>query len=456
MVMGDGVIYLNNNMFQTTLKMDLNTVNTSELKVRAFGNGLINPEERFRRLYISEIPIMITAENELLCIPVDKEVKHIGICGMTGTCKSLFLNALISWHYWHCKRICVNFNDIQRDSFEWSLGAESFLKQLEQINISPCPTPLVYIFPSTKTLEINKGDRRFPLLKMSIPIGDVIRNITNFFDLDKSEVYMKNLIDDLVECKSMNEIESVLNENIPEKHMMMKFKILNIFQSLFEDDILNVSVPEAPSFLEYSDNNGNKYYGTTISTMMRANLIPSIQTSDLCNQNYFSAYMSYILKTIYRNQYEDEYFKDKTISLFVDEIDKLWKGKNGELIKKELCLIGTNGRMARIGLIWATQNYDQVPDRIKGNTKYIIVSRQNDDQQVKKINHDWVIPKSMKEDILTLTTDRRNGKFEVIAATTEEFITYDLETGKRSKTSESKRGFLIPPMARHRVPGVQI
>lgn len=441
-------------MKQSSLKYESN-VSTTELKARAFGIGFVNPLDKYKKLYIEDIPIMITNENEILCIPKENESKHIGISGATGTLKTLFINALLSWDYYQAKRVCINLNDIQRDSFEWSMPSNSFVDILSRFNIKPCPTPIVYVFPSTKTLQVDKKDKRFPLIKMSIPLEEVIRNVKDYYPLDKSAVYLRNLLDLLVDCSSLTEIISVIEENIPEKHMQMRFKLINIFQALFDNNMINVSVPEAPAFLGVTDGITN-YKNCTIQTLMRAGFVPSIQTSDLMNQDYFSAYMAFVVNSIYRNQYEDPYFKEVVVSLFVDEIDKLWRGENGNLIKDALCMVGTNGRMARIGLRWSTQHYEQVPDKIRGNTKYLFISRKNDAKEVLEINKDFDIPKSMKEDILKLTTDRKKGLFEMVAVTTEQFIVYNLITGEKKYTSQAKRGFLIPPMARSRIPGVAI
>ena len=126
------------------------------------------------------------------------------------------------------------------------------------------------------------------------------------------------------------------------------------------------------SFLE--DENSTNY---SFQTLLKAGLVPSIQTSDLRNHEFFSAYISFIVDALYRNQYEDPHFKERVISLFVDEIDKLFLGHNGVLVKKSLNLIGTNGRSARIGLRWSTQNYGAVPDSIRTQTKYLFVLPNN-------------------------------------------------------------------------------
>jgi len=416
-----------------------------------------------KTFYISSNRVAISTKKSNSCIVYGFEIDSPSKWYITdnwmithNTCKSIFLNSLLSWDYWHIGRKCINLNDFQKETFEWGLPTESFIEILNKINTSPCPTPLVYVFPSTRTLQLEDKDKRFPLLKITLPIEEVIKNVENYYSLDKSKVYLGNLMDKLIDCNSIGEIRSIFDEDIPKKHIFMKYKLMNIFESLFNNNMLNVSVPEAPAFLEYSDKSGRRYYNLSIQTLLRAGFVPSIQTSDLRNQEYFSAYMSFIVESIYRNQYEDSYFKNQTLSLFVDEIDKLWPGHNGNLVKTSLNLIGTNGRSARIGLRWSTQHYEQVPDQIRGNTKYLFVSRKSDAKEVNEIRRDFDIPKSLDKDILNLKIDRERGIFEMIALTTEKFVLYDLATGKISYSSEAHKGYLIPSPARHHRPNVPI
>jgi len=434
-------------------------ISNAELKARSFGRGMINPRDQFSKKMIEDIPVMFTTSGKLLCIPKTDEVKHIGICGATGSCKSLFVNAQLSWHYWMLKRACIIFNDFQKETQEWSLPTNtiSFIKVFKKINAKPCPSPIVYIYPSTKTLQIDKKDERFPLLKMGLPTEEIINHIENYWKLDKSKVYLGNIKEELKECNSITEIEAVLDESFPEQNQKgMLFKMKSIFQDLFENEMLEVTVPEAPAFLEYHISSEEVYRNYTIQTILRAGLIPSIQTFDLRTQEYFSAYMSFIVNSIYQNQYDDSYFKKITISLFVDEIDKLWSGHEGKLIKQSLGLVGTNGRAARIGMVWATQSYGKVNDSIRDNTKYLFVSRMKDAKEVNEIKKDFQIPKIMEKDILKLKKDPMKGVFEILALTTEQFILYDLVNGNKTKSSEAHMGYLIPPIARHHVPNQPI
>lgn len=433
-------------------------ISNSERKARVFGRSMINPREQYSKKIIDDIPVMFTTSGKLLCIPKTDEVKHVGIVGMTGSCKSIFVNAQVSWHYWLLKRDCILLNDFQKETQEWSLptNTESFIKVFKKINANPCPSPIVYSYPSTKTLQIDKKDRRFPFIKISLPTEEIIKNIENYWKLDKSKVYLGNIKEELKECSSMSEIEEVLDESFPDRNQRgMKFKMKSIFQDLFENNMLEVTVPEAPAYLEFHKDK-EIYRNYTIQTILRAGLIPSIQTFDLRNQEYFSAYMSFIVNSIYQNQYDDVYFKKRTISLFVDEIDKLWLGNNGNLIKQSLGLVGTNGRAARIGMIWATQSYGKVSDSIRDNTKYLFVSRMKDAKEVNEVKKDFQIPKSMEKDILKLKKDPKKGIFEIVALTTENFVLYDLVTGKKTTSSEAHNGFLIPPIARHAQPDKRI
>lgn len=434
-------------------------ITNNELMSRIFGMSVSNPNNRYKKFFIEDIPLMISGSH-LICIPKSEEVKPFGCTGMTGTCKSIFINAQLSFRYWLCSRKCINVNDFQKETFEWSFNCDddNFKRVYKQIGLNSCPLPLVYVFPSTKTVQIIENDKKYPILKMTLPIRDVIENVENFHSLDRSKLYLGNIKDGLMDCSSMQEIMEVLNETFPDKDeggktgmRPMRFKMLNVFDDLFKNKILNVSAPEAPSYLEFND--GDKtYFNRTIQTLMRANLIPSIQTSDLSNHDFFSAYMAFIIDSIYDNQYNDPYFKTQTINLFVDEIDKLWLGHNGNIIKRSLGLIGTNGRMARIELGWATQHYGKVPVQIRNNTKYLIVSRKSNAEEVKEIRKDFSIPKALSEEILNLRTEPKKGIFEAVCLTTERFVVYNLTNGDRFYSSEPRKGLIIPSPAKHRSP----
>ena len=135
------------------------------------------------------------------------------------------------------------------------------------------------------------------------------------------------------------------------------------------------------------------------------------------------------------------------------EIDKMWKGENGNLIKKSLSLIGTNGRRAGIGLRWDAQDYDSVPDAIRANTRHLFVLRKSDAEEVRGIKSDFNVSKEVAEWILSLVTEPEKGKFECVALTTDKFVLYNLRDGSMGTSSEPQKGRLLTPLAQHKQPG---
>lgn len=399
---------------------------------------------------------------------VVRRMGRVALCGntaMTGKGKGIGGNTLLGFEYWMTQRLCMILNDFQQETFENSLPCMNriFWSNLKMIGIYPKGYPLIYVYPSNKNLIIGEVEKLFPHIKMSLPTRVVIQGIENYYKLDKSAKYVTGYIDRFLGCKDLQEIEEVIDgilmENFPDqkgkKYEEMKFKIKVIFKNIFDEEITDSASPDAPAFLRIKKK-GNEYYNFTIQALLAAGLIPSIQTSEIRTKPWFSAYMAFIVESIYKDKYKDPFLKHKYLSMYVPEIDKMWKGEKGDLIKTALSLIGTNGRRAGIGLRWDAQDYDAVPDAIRSNTKYLFVLRKSNAEEVRGIVKDFSISKEAQEWILKLETEPEKGKFECVALTTDKFILYNLRDGSMSTTSMPQKGRLITPMAEHKVPGRKI
>jgi len=434
-------------------------------KCRLFGDGMLNRKERYTQVKINHLPVMYTDSGKIVCIPQNKETQHIGITGQTGKGKGILGNSFAGMEYHMNGTPCLILNDFQVETFEWSLPNMNkvFNENLKILNVNPVGLPIVYVYPSNRHLKINETEAKFPHIKMSLPTEAIIRNIEHYYKLDKSAKYVTGYIDKFLECKDLEQIREVLDEILPEEGdkknkvaAEMKFKILTSFKNIFDEKLCNSVAPEAPAFLTVTKN-GIKYSNMTIQALMYCGFIPSIQTSEIRNRRWFAAYMTHIVESVYRDKYDDESFlKNTKISLYVPEIDKMWKGEGGELIKTTLGLIGTNGRRGGIGMRWDAQDYDAVPDSIRSNTKYLFVLRKANSDEVKGIVKDFGVDKNTVESILHLTTDAGKGLFECVALTTDKFAIYNPSDGKLSFSSAPQKGRLITPLAHHCKPGLPL
>lgn len=436
------------------------------LKSQLLGEAMLDRSDKYSKMELAHIPMMITENDNILCLPNNKETSHIGFTAMTGKGKGIGGNTLLGFEYWMKNRLCLVLNDFQQETFENSLPClnKKFIDNLNFIGTRPLGYPMVYVFPSNKDLVISDEEKIFPHIMMSMPTPVVIRRIEDYFKLDKAAKYVTGYIERFIECRDLDEIDvvirQILNENFPEikkkSYEEMKFKIKTIFKNVFDEQITDNATPNAYSYLTISRKGLPRYNNLTIQSLIACGLIPSIQTSEIRSKPWFSPYMSFIVESIYEDMYKDPFFKDKSLSMFVPEIDKMWKGKNGKLIKDSLSLIGTNGRRAGMGMRWDAQDYDAVPDAIRSNTKYLFVLRKANSKEVAGIKKDFNVDKKIQEDILSLQTDPSRGIFECVALTTDRFVLYNTRTGSISYTNEAQKGKLITPLSHHKYPGMSL
>lgn len=430
-----------------------------------FGETMFNYEDKYSKVNINHVPVMITDNNKILCIPTDKELFHIGVTGATGKGKGIVGNNLLGWEYWLTKRYCMILNDFQRETFEQSLPClnKKFQENLEIINAKPTPLPIVYVYPSNKHLIIDGVEKKFPHIKMSLPTRALIQEIEKYYKLDKSAKYFTANIDKFLECRDLEEIDEALKEIIEENVQEYKnrkslenmmFKIRTVFKNIFDEKITDNASPEAPAFINVKNNRGEPYNNLVIQSLLFAQVIPSVQTSNIRSMSWFSAYMSFIVESIYEDKHKDGFMKEIVVAMYVPEIDKMWKEANGKMIKDSMGLIGTNGRRMGIGLRWDAQDYDAIPDSIRSNTPYLFVLRKSDSKEVNGITKDFNISNDIRDQILSLESDPRKGLFECVALTTNRFILYDQRSGNTTSTSEPQKGRLITPMAHHKTLGV--
>lgn len=445
------------------------------LKADRWGEGMLNSKDKYHIVNLNYVPVMITDNRKILCIQDYMEGFHIGVTGASSKGKGILGQTFLDFEFRMKKVPTIILNDFQNETFENSLPCLNpvFLKNSSILNSKPCGLPIVYVFPSHERMYIDETKKLFPHIKMSIPMRSVIMNMKNYFELDKSAKYFSAHIDKFLKCEDMDDVrravKDMVNESITDPKNRssletMAFKIETVFKNIFDEGFTDSSAEDSHAMLNVKCDGLKKYYDKegyyqnyTLQALMAIGFIPSIQTSEIRSKPWFSAYMAFIVSSIYNDKRDDIFFRDKIVRLYVPEIDKLWKGEGSKLIKNELNLIGTNGRTMGMSLLWDAQDYNKVPDDIKSNTSYLFVLRKANKEEVKDIRDDWgEADKKMEDVILHLETNAKKGEFPCVAFTNREFVLYDVRTGRVERTSKPQKGKLLTPLSQHKNPGVPL
>ena len=447
----------------------------------------INPsfaseEERYKKVFIEDIPFMMSNDGAIVCIPKDKEVFSFGVVGTSGTGKTLLLNRLTSFLYYHWNSNVAIMNDVSEESYKWSepMKCVEFNNFNEELNQKPIGSPIFYFYPNTITLKLDEEFLKTTNhLKIVMPFEEVIEDIGFYlsgvnpsFELAKSGMYVNDIKDDLIECDTGTQIRETLNEKLPgadgKAFQSMRTKITTAFDSLIKEEILDVTNPECHSYLKvpicpYCKKNlemiegawmcqihnliekPDWYLGNPFIALMKLKQIPSFITSDLVDKKYKSEIFAYHINSIFKNNLK-EFPREKTFMIF-DEIKTVCEN-DSEPAAKAIGTVAARGRMNNVGLIYATQFYDKIPNSVKGaKLNYCFTFRHNNAKVLNEIGSDFDLEKTSKDKIKNLKT------FECIGLTNKTFVCY--MDGERYEVSKPIKGHIIYPIANHMKPSAE-
>jgi hypothetical protein len=427
-------------------------------RLSSLNKSFMSDSNRYKKIMINEIPFMYGIHGEIVCIPKTDEVFAAAIVGASGTGKSVLLNSLVSRMHYQWKVNISIMNDVSEETYKWDEPAPVrevvtvwdnprfvHICQLnKKINQPPCPSPLVYLFPSSNTLKIpEKFKKRY--VKISLPFRDIFENIGYFlkgvspdFILGKSELYVKD-IPELSNVTSVGELREMLDEKLPGKEgknfQAMRIKIMTAFGALMKEQILNITNPECPAYLRVGD-----YFGNPFTAIMKAGAIPSFITSDLINKNYKSEIFAYYIEELFKNNHKD--FPNQKTFLVFDELKDVCV-RDDEPASHAIGLIASRGRINNVGLIYCTQFYDKIPHSVRGaKLNYCFCFQHKNAEILREIGSDFDLTTDERKKILNLK------QFEIIALTNNRFICY--KDGVKYEVKTPIRGTLLGPLANHK------
>jgi hypothetical protein len=416
----------------------------------------ISKENRFRRIDITDIPILVTDRGEIVCIPKSEETFAMAIVGGSGTGKSLVLNRLAtSLRFGWDVNVSI-MNDVSEETYLWSMP----MTHLEfnefnkfHLNQEPSPAPIFYLYPNTNTVSLPRmAIKARNRLRITIPFAEIIDNLNFYlkgvihdFDLAKSELYINDIKEELATCQTPSEIKDVLNEKLPGKDGKsfagMRIKLMAAFNSLFKEEILDITNPQYPSKLRLVEDN---LVTDPFSVLMGAGQIPSLITSDLQNKNYKSEMMAYYVDSIFRNNLKN--FGGKKTFLLFDELRAICE-RDDDVAARSIGSVAARGRINQVGLVYCTQYYDKIPNAVKGaRLNYCVCFRHSNSEVVGELARDFSIGKKTKEAIMNLKL------FEAIIMTNQKLVVYDMDDGSKSFEDKPFKGKIFFPVANHRKP----
>lgn len=379
---------------------------------------------------IEDLPILITRDGTVVCIPKLKEMGLITYVGLTGMGKTLAAGGGLDEIYWNWGDNLSIMNDSQDETFQWSEpnDVDAFVSMVKKINLKPKPLPIVYLFPSSdEFIKQEENVKNKDSIIISIPFSDVINNIEKYVpNLGESKKYLLERRDELLKVETTEELFSLIDsiDNGTSKGLKDVVKKLTAgFSNLIQEGILNISNPSIPSYLK--TNMDEKLHNPFVA-IMKCECVPSFVTSDLYTQKYKDAILSYYIDELYYECSQGE-LKGKRVWLYFDELTWVVHSdprKTSPETESSLSNIASRGRNNGISLVYATQSYNDIPRAIRSQTKFAVIFRHKDREQAKGICDDFGLGKVNRDDILGLK------KYEAIVATTEYLVCYKGETKK--------------------------
>lgn len=429
-------------------EMQKGIIRKKKKEIDLFERDTIFPtDKRLSPTPIKDIPVIVGFNGKIICIPRRHEPNNIAVIGAKGSGKSLLLHRIVEEVKFLWKEKAAILNDIQEECLKWSeaLENELWINKLMRINENPYPLPIIYVYPHTNTLRLDysKLKSQINFIEITVPFEEVIENAATYLKLAKEEGtinYVWGIKNELLECETPEDVNDLVERKFEGKsNLNLRNKLLIRFKNVFNEEILNITNKQYPSYIEetLSGINGNPFV-----VLAKLGLIPCFETNDLFSKRYMAEVIGYHLNSIFISKDMGGILEGDTIYIAFDELTQICDDSRKNSAYDSLCTIATRARKRKIGLIYATQNYSKIPRKIKSNTDFIFAFKHSNIEEVNMIKKDWDLSDSDKENILNLED------FEIVGITNQHFTYAD---GTKCEDKVVK-GRFIPPRSNHYYP----
>ncbi|MFH1409641.1 MAG: hypothetical protein ABIH34_07055, partial [Nanoarchaeota archaeon] len=414
---------------------------------------------------IKEIPVMISEEKYVVCIPKkEHECQRIIIVGESGTGKSVFTNGFASRLLWKWQDRAIWMLDPSNQYEDISLPQDydPFNKVNALINETPRPIPAVQCY-----LACNKRIRmKHPNVSLLITLNFLeFLNKFKFYtdgirdwDFGDKHSYLMDFMEEIKDVTTVKELEQIMMDKLSDDKgkiskglQSMQRKWVSKFSSIFKEKFLTNQHKrnfQATDELEVRFKDGRVVKGHPLIMLAEAGAVPVLNISDAKATRWYRNFLADFIQKVMAHQDELKE-KRKRLWLIYDEMNMIYRfGKNQDLAYFAFEESSSQGRYKNMGFIGNTQSIAKVnPDIWEQATQICCFYMKNDKERM-RIGKNFEIPKEIYESIGTLK------KQEMMIFTNpgiNPFIIYD-RWGRRKVSDRAYfRGNVLPPPNHHSV-----
>lgn len=401
-----------------------------------------------------EIPIMITEENELLCIKLEKDVFHVGGVGSTGTGKTLSIHSLIDRIFWRTENKVAILNDSVNQCFTWRkpCTTPAWESVLARYNETPRGLPVAVFVPNHKNITDIPFEEQMAF-REAISWEWMVHNWRAFLDgspweLGMTEKYFTRFKNEFLKAYKLEDLQNFFYDKGDSKEIQKN-----------SVDKINATLADmwAKEFIDRSTKIVSKWQFKTPEDhfeedpfvgCLRVGFVPVLNTVNLKDQHYHPQYTKYKIDQVRHYQLSIPTGKRKKMWLFIDEIGDIYKKGNEKTVAgRKLVETVTQGRNFQLGCMYTIQNYTQIDPEIRNNTGYFFCFKMKSAEEGRSIAKNLGFDKAVGESLTSLPTGQC-----VLCSNDREFVLYT-PYGERYRATGAFRGEVLPPLSMHYRPG---
>ena len=416
----------------------------------------INEEEN---IFIpsDEIPVMITEENELLCIKLEKDIVHVGFVGKSGMGKTLAAHAFIDRVFWRTDNKIAILNDSVNQCFTWRRPdtTPAWANTLNRYNETPRGLPVAIFVPNHKNVVDIPFENEMAF-RETISWEWLVQNWKTFlagspWELGQTEKYFTRYKKEFLQMFKLEELQDYFYDKAKSKDIQPN-----------SADKINATLGDmwAKEFIDRSTKIASKWNFQTKEEhyeedpfvgCLRAGLVPVLNTVNLKDQHYHPQYTKYKIDQVKHYQLSIPTNKRKKMWLFIDEIGDIYKKGNEKTVAgRKLVETVTQGRNFQLGCLYTIQNYTQIDPEIRNNTGYFFCFTTSSIEEGRSIAKNLGFEKTIGDSLTTMP------KGQCIAISNDrEWVIYT-PYGERYRMTGAFKGDPLPPLSMHYRPGDEI